>query len=327
MTAAEPLALDFAGSSIAGSPLQSLLPDVTDVPIVVAVPSWFGMADRHQLMTYLDPDGDRHLRLVSSTLAAARGRYPGRSTRRKDPVLCLDVRVGWSAGLVRFEADGPTEVAAWGIAPHEVTGRLDDEVTCPWFVEHLLTAAAAFDDVQSIRVMVIDDVGARAELVRHAVRHHGHPWARYPVVAGRGRQFVIPGTEQFARSESMTRQIGALAHALTVRADSDPERLTMHVIAPEHSRFPSTARQLFELGPNDGAPLHFDVYERHRAAPGEGSVEHRLVVRAHLVRERGYDQTMMVTFELGANGLLSVGPVKAWHLEWQPGSLDLEPFG
>jgi hypothetical protein len=48
-----------------------------------------------------------------------------------------------------------------------------------------------------------------------------------------------------------------------------------------------------------------------------------LVVRAHLARERGYDQKMLVTFELGANGLLSIGPVKAWRLDWQPGSLNL----
>ena len=58
-------------------------------------------------------------------------------------------------------------------------------------------------------------------------------------------------------------------------------------------------------------------------APGDGAVDHRFVVRAHLVRERGYDQNMMVTFELGSNGLLSIGPTKAWRLEWQPGSLGL----
>ncbi len=42
-----------------------------------------------------------------------------------------------------------------------------------------------------------------------------------------------------------------------------------------------------------------------------------------LLRERGYDQNMTVTFELGSNGLLSIGPTKAWSLEWQPGSLGL----
>ena len=47
----------------------------------------------------------------------------------------------------------------------------------------------------------------------------------------------------------------------------------------------------------------------------------------HLVRERGYDQNMMVTFELGSNGLLSIGPRNAWSLDWQPGSLELEGSG
>jgi hypothetical protein len=43
-----------------------------------------------------------------------------------------------------------------------------------------------------------------------------------------------------------------------------------------------------------------------------------------LVRERGYDRTMAVTFDLTPNGLLSVGPVRAWRLDWQPGSLSLD---
>lgn len=328
MTAAETLVLDFAGSSIAGSPLQWMLPEASDATVAVAVPPWLGMADRHQLLRYLSPDGGRPLTLVSSTLAGACGRYPGRSTRRARPeVLCIDARLGWSAGLVRFGPDGGVEVAAWGIGPQEVAGRLDDSVTCPWFIDHLLAAASPFLQSDSVRVLVVDDVGVRADLIRHALRQHGEPWTRSSMLVGRGRELVLPGGLQVSRVAATSRPVGALAHALTVRADADPERVSMHVIAAEHVQIPSTTRQLFELGPDDGAPLHFDIYEQHRGAPDDDPVEHRLVVRAHLVRERGYDQTMMVTFQLSADGLLSVGPANAWALEWQPGSLDLEPFG
>ncbi len=58
--------------------------------------------------------------------------------------------------------------------------------------------------------------------------------------------------------------------------------------------------------------------EPSRAAP---------VLRAHLVRERGYDRSMVVTFILGKDGLFNVGPAPAWRLEWAPPSPDLTEFG
>ena len=325
-TARPPLVLDFVAESFAARARPSLAKAGSDTPIAVIVPAWFGMADRHQLLTHLDPAGRLPVGLVSSALVAALGRYPSRSVRRsKAPVLVLDVRVGWSAGLIQFSPSGPTEIAAWGIAPHEVAGRLDDAVICPWFVEHLFAAASGIAGTTSIRaVVVIDDVGGRAAMVDGAVQHSDHPLARCPVHVSKSQQLVSGATTLVSPHVGVPRSVGVLAHALTVRADGDPERLAMHVVAAEQALIPSTTRQLFELGPDDGAPLHFDIYEQHRSAPGQASIDHRLVVRAHLVRERGYDQRMMVTFDLASNGLLSVGPVKAWRLDWQPGALSLD---
>ncbi len=326
MTAPIPMVLDFSDGFSAAA-RESLPLTGIDRPVAVAVPVWFGMADRHQLATYLDPGGVRPVELVSCCLAAVCDRYGHTTRRSKSVVLCLDVRVGWSAGLILVESGGPNEVAAWGVAPHDVSGRLDDSVIAPWLVDHLFTAASAIPGIELINtVLVIHDGGRRAGLIRDAVRQSGHPLARCSVTVARGAQTVINGTALLCRPDRARRSVGALAHALTVRADGDPERLAMHVVADEHASIPSTTRQLFELGPDDGAPLHFDIYEQHRSAPGGGTVDHRLVVRANLVRERGYDQSMMVTFELGSDGLLSVGPVKAWRLDWQPGSLDLETF-
>jgi hypothetical protein len=131
---------------------------------------------------------------------------------------------------------------------------------------------------------------------------------------------VAGGASLVRRTDRPPRSVGALAYALTVRADGDPERIAMDVVTPVHARVPSTTRRTFDLGPNDGSPLHFDVFEQH-GAPGDDTVEHRLVVRAHLRRERGFDQNTVVSFDLGSNGLLSIGPTKAWSLEWQPGTL------
>ena len=325
MTAPVGVVVDFAGPSFEALMRQPLVLASPDTPVAVAIPAWFTMADRHQLLTHLDPDGVRPVGLVSSSLAAATSRYASRSRRSRSPVLVLDVRAGWSAGLIHFAGDGPTEVAAWGVAPYDVSGRLDDDAVCPWFIDHVFSAASAVPGTRSIRaVLVIDDAGERTDLVRHAVRRCSNPLAPSTVNVAKGKEVIAGGARLFAGPDGTRRSVGALANALTVRADGDPERLAMCVVAVEHAQFPSTSRQLFELGPDDGAPLHFDIYEQHRNVPGEGAVDHRLVVRAHLVRERGYDQNMMVTFELGANGVLSVGPTNAWSLDWQPGSLDLE---
>jgi hypothetical protein len=98
----------------------------------------------------------------------------------------------------------------------------------------------------------------------------------------------------------------------------------MRVVAAEHAVFPSSTRLTFDLGPDDGSPLHFDVFEQERSEVGLDAVTGRAVLRAHLVRERGYDRSMAVTFALGSNGRFDIGPAKAWRLEWEPPSADLD---
>ena len=328
MTASAGVAVDFAGPSFEAAKQHPLLLASPDTPVAVAVPAWFTMADRRQLLTHLDPEGARPIGLVSSALAAAHNRHASRSRWSRAPELVVDVRLGWSAGLIHFTADGLTEVAAWGIAPHDAGGDVDDATVCRWFIDQLFAASEAVLGTPSIRaVLVIDDGGERTELVRQAVKRCRHTLAGCSVNAGQSKDIVRGGVELVARPDGVRHTVGALTHALTVRADDDPERQAMCVVAVEHALFPSTSRQVFELGPDDGAPLHFDIYEQHRNAPTEGTIDHRLVVRANLVRERGYDQNMMVTFELGSNGLLSIGPRNAWSLDWQPGSLELEGSG
>ena len=326
MKASAARVFDLAGGMSVAASAEWLQRTQHEDRVAVAVPAWFGMADRHQVLAYLDPDGTMPVGLVSSTLAGVY-RYADETSNHlsRAAVLCLDVRHGWSAGLVQVEPDGLSEVAAWAIGPHDVAGRLDDDVVSPWLVDHLFVAASALTDTESMRtVLVIDDVGVRADQIRRAIRESDHPWAQCQVIVDDGSCVIAGGEAMLRHSDGPPRSVGALAHALSVRADSDPERLAMHIVAAEHAQLPSTTRHTFELGPNDGAPLHFDVYEQHRGAPDENAVEHRLVVRAHLLRERGFDQTMVVTFELGSNGLLSIGPTKAWRLEWESGSSGLE---
>jgi hypothetical protein len=324
MTAPATLAFDLAGSTTAAQSKQRLLLACAATRVVVAVPAWFGMADRHQLVTYLDPDGARPVGLVSSPLAGVHGCLGRTGAAPGTTVLCLDVRHGWSAGLVRAEPDGLTEVAAWGIAPHEVAGGVEDAVACGWLVDHLFHALPAVAD-SIATVLVIDDHTAHADVIHEVVRSGGLASARFEVLVDNDDgDIVAEGAARICRNDRVPYSVGALADALTVRADGDPDRLAMHVVAAQHAPFPSTTRQIFELGDDDGSPLHFDVYEQVGSDLGHRAIDHRLVVGAHLVRERGFDRNMLVTFDLGANGLLSIGPVNAWRLDWQPGSVDVD---
>lgn len=316
--------VDAAGVSAPVASKDVLRDAAAGAAVVVVVPAWFGMADRHRLVTDIDRDRIRPVGLVSSTLAAACGHAQTTTREESSPtVLCLDVRHGWSAGLVRFTSDGAAEVASWALAPDGSTDRVIADADAVHRVLAAAKACAGGDTVRS--VLVIDDVGHRAQLVGDVVRQGGYPWTRCDVVVADGR-LVLRGAASLARQPGRARHaVGALTYPLSVRAGDDAEHRTMHVVAAQHAPIPSTTRLTFALGPDDGAPLHFDVFEDPRGIAADETVEqpadNRVVLRAHLVRERGFDQNMVVTFDLGADGLLSIGPTKAWRLEWQPGSL------
>ncbi len=299
-------------------------------PVTVAVPAWYGVADRHHVATHLDPDASRQLILVSSTLAAVHGHHLGRTEESSmHAVLSVDLRRGWSAGLVRVEPSGLTEVACWGASPDDSIGRIDDEVSSRWLVDQLLAAASTVAGVPAISaVLIIDDDGVAANMIRRVLLERDEGGAESAVFVKRARQVVAKGASAMRREGRAPESVGALAHALAVQADDDPEHPAMRVVAAEHAIFPSSTRLTFELGPDDGSPLHFDVYEQERATAADGeAVRGRAVLRAHLARERGYDRSMVVTFELGADGLFKIGPAMAWRLEWERPSVAVGGLG
>jgi len=305
---------------------ESLQPLDTTTPVCVIVPAWLGVSDRHHLVTYLDPGAARQVTLVSSSLAALYAHHLGRTDESTmQAVLCLDLRSGWSAGLVRVEPTGLTEVASWGAPPHDLTGRIDDEVSSRWLVDHLWAAASTVPGTPSISaVLVMDDDGLAANLVRRAVPQGDHTTPACPVFVKRARQLVTRGARMMQSTDGITPSVGSLARALAVLATDDPQQPAMKVVAAEHALFPSTTRLTFDLGPDDGSPLHFDVFEQERSGSEVDAVKGRTVLRAHLVRERGYDRSMVVTFELSRYGLFKIGPAQAWRLEWEPPTADLE---
>jgi len=319
------VSLDFAGRSSPSQLLDVLQRSDPASPVTVLVPSWFSVADRHHVATYLDPEGEREMVFMSSTLAGVYGHRLGTADEESmHAVLCFDLRRGWSAGLVRVEPGVLTEVACWGIPTEDVTGPQDGAATSRTFVDRVMAAASTVPGIPAISaVLVMDDDGVTANHVRQALPKGDETATGSAVVVKRARQLVARGAAAMRGDDHTARTVGSLAAALAVLADGDAEHPAMRVVAPEHAIFPSSTRLAFDLGPDDGLPLHFDVYEQERAVAGADPVKGRAVLRAHLARERGYDRSMVVTFELKANGLVEIGPAKAWRLEWAPPSVDL----
>lgn len=317
--------LDLAGRSSPTELLEALQGTDPATPVDVVVPAWFGVADRHHVAKHLDPDGARPLVFVSATLAGLYGHHLGRPDESSThAVLCLDLRRGWSAGLILVAPGGLTEVACWGAPPEAGTGRIDDEVSARWLVDHVLAAASTVPGTPAISgALVMDDDGVASNLVRRTLVERDEGAPKRPAFAKRARTLVAKGVASMRGSEGPVRSVGSLARALAVQADDDPQQPVMRVVAAEHALFPSSTRLTFDLGPDDGSPLHFDVFEQERSAADLDAVKGRAVFRAHLARERGYDRSMVVTFELGSNGQFNIGPAKAWRLEWEPPSVDL----
>jgi hypothetical protein len=162
--------LDLAGRSWPSGMREVLHQTDPATPVSIVVPALFGIADRHHVATALDPDGLRQWAFVSSTLAAVYGHHLGRADESSmHAVLCVDLRRGWSAGLVLVEPGGLTEVACWGAPPDDPTGRIDDEVSSRWLVDLLLSDASTVPGTPAISgVLVIDDDGLAANLVRRS---------------------------------------------------------------------------------------------------------------------------------------------------------------
>jgi hypothetical protein len=318
--------LDPAGWS-SPAELQAALEGIEPATSVnVVVPAWLGVGDRHHAANRLDPDGVRPLNFVSSTLAGVYGHHLGRTDESSThAVLCLDLRIGWSAGLVLVEPSGLTEVASWGASPEAGAGRIDDETSSTWLVDHVLAAASTVPGAPAISgVLVMDDDGATSTRVRRTFIDRDEAPPGRPVFSKRARTLIAKGVASMRGGDAVARSVGSLAHALAVQADDDPQQPAMRVVAAEHAIFPSSTRLTFDLGPDDGSPLHFDLFELDRSEAGLDAVKGRAVLRSHLVRERGYDRSMVVTFQLGSNGRFDIGPAKAWRLEWEPPSVDID---
>lgn len=110
------------------------LGDEQSLGAVVAVPGWFGFADRRTLCDALV--GDRHevTAMVASTTAAAVHWYAEQSFRDRRCVLAVDVRFGVTVSVVTIASDGLVERCVTGIRP----GVVDSSVEGPLLLDRLV---------------------------------------------------------------------------------------------------------------------------------------------------------------------------------------------
>ena len=172
----------------------------------------------------------------------------------------------------------------------------------------LLAAASTVAGIPAISaVLVIDDDGVAANLVRRALLEHETVAHERPVFVKRARQFVAKGASVHATAMEPSPSVGSLPLRSLCWPTTTPTHPAMRVVAAEHAIFPSSTRLTFDLGPTTARHSTSMCTSRsERSAEGEpcGSP----VVRANFVRERGYDRSIVVTFELAQMVCSRSGP-------------------
>jgi len=291
----------------------------------VAVPAWMSLADRLQLRAALDPDHQYSMRILTSTLAAVSGVESGRpDVDSSTTVLCVDLRIGFSASVVVTDHAGATEVGAWGAAPDGADAPARDVLGLAAMFDVLFTAAAQLPEVSGItEIIVICYDRATAADVDFALLWCDHPWATAPLTLTAGNNLVAGGAAVAAENDAGFQVASTLTRALEVRTEDDSEEGRMHVVLPQFTKAPHASRLSFDLGPEDGKPLRVEVYEQVGWIPDGHQRDHRLLLVAHLVRERGFDPDVAVSFVIDADGSFAVGPSRAWNNTWQPGAIEL----
>lgn len=295
----------------------------------VAVPAWLGQADRRQLRRHLDPGNEYSISMMNSTLAAVCGsEFVHEGGALPSSVLCLDLRVGFSASVVALGHASVTEIGSWGVAngdPDAPTRTADGLVE---LFDRLFGYIARLQVTSIDEIMLVADGAAAGDvtpaLVCAALDRCVHPWAGASVHVLADHHFVTTGAALSVEPRRAFDVTSSIARGLAVRSCIPLVHPRMHIIVPQHTRVGTTVRQSFDLGPDDGSPLHVEIFEQAGMWPSELSAGHRPVATVRFVGERGYDQRTVAAISIDRDGALAMGPNKAWRTDWQRGPLDVQ---
>lgn len=313
------------------------VPDHERVAVGVAVPAWFGLPERRELVGLLDPGGRYELSCCTTSLAAAlMSSLTQARPLQAEHVLCIDLGVGWAGSVVAIGSDEVVEVASAGLAPLEGVrppGRVD--VTAA--LDALLAAAGAAGVHEIGRVLVVGATGWPVDAVDEVVADLRRRSSAAVVEVATDRGVVsegaavfadvrgglrllgvdVPGGGELAVHGSCTRSIGVLVD------DGEGSGLAVQAVVPAHVRLPAERSETFDLGPDDGSEIYLDVFEQRTIGSSADPADHRVVLSGRLRAGERHRDELTVTFTVGAAGLLELGPPGRWTTTWYPGQVDI----
>ncbi len=296
--------------------------------IGIAVPAWLGQADRRQLRQQLDPGNEWSITMMNSTLAAVcGGEFAHEGEAPPANVLCLDLRVGFSASVVVVGHSSVTEVGAWGAADGDRDAPARNVDGLAEVLDRLLDDIARLGLTSIDEILLVVDGAATGDttpaLVCAALDRCAHPWASTPVDVLADHRFVTAGAAMSIEPRRAFDVTSSIARGLAVRSCIRLFNPRMHVIVPQHTRVMTILRQSFDLGPDDGSALHVEIFEQTGMWPSGLSTDHRPVATVGFIGERGYDQRTVAAISIDRDGALAIGPNKAWRTDWHRGPLDV----
>ena len=217
------LTFDVAGSLAWRRSRHVLQQTGPATPVAVAVPAWFGMADRHALVTYLDPYRTfgrsssclRHWQVCTATM-------PPRSI--SDQVLRRCASTSGRVGPLGSFGSSRT------VSPRSRRGESDHtrepgtSMTPSFPLRSWISSSSRHRQSPTTRsiptVLLIDDAGDRADVIRDAIRHNDHPWAR---ASGRRRRLPVCGGGRAGNASSIG-HAGTVGRGLGPRLDGASRR-------------------------------------------------------------------------------------------------------
>lgn len=321
-----------------------------DVVVALTAPGWLGWCDRHHVAALVDPGGSDRIVWLSTTTAAVAavvGRVDAALALPDLPMpevmAAIDLDLGISAALVAVDPAGVRELASVAVPPKlGLDGIRPADVA--WVVEQLAAAGrrVGVDAVHRL-VLVTSRTDSRplddragtsrdatiAAIIDQAIRSVDQSWGECPVETVRSRADVARAAVGLVDADGLD-LVGVTPRAVGVLLDdTDTGRSSVHVVLPRDEQTPVAAKASFDVGPDDGATVHLDLYEEladdgaghatdHHAADRHA---HRLVLTARLDARRPGVEQVDVTFRVGSDGQLRIEPasdaaLETWSLSW-----------
>ena len=270
----------------------------------VAVPAWFGLAERHDVAEHVAEVslGVARSMMVATPVCLALSTFD-QAPRMRTAVLAVDARVGCGVSIVSIDEGQVVELGAAGVAPAH---RRDlGDLVYRVFDRAARQGIHGFADLSAMVVLSSDD--DRDTIVRELLQLVG---ADGPILVIADAHAVARGAVLLGNaSTSAWHPIvsGGLLHAIGVGSDGA-------ALVEANAFVPVSRRRIMGVPDGHDAVALVEL----RPTEFEAGVAGRIVAEAVLARGVRPDEPVELTVAIGVDGRTAVSPSDRWSLRLPP---------